>query len=123
MYQEWPFFQSTMDLIEMILAKADMRIAQLYDEQLVHDPAQRALGATIRERFLATVQAVLQVPTALRPFQTYPSLHIESLGCLDAVLLTTICVPDTTVLGMPCIMPCIPVVSSETSHTQCIACS
>lgn len=68
MYQEWPFFQSTMDLIEMILAKADMRIAQLYDEQLVHDPAQRALGATIRERFLATVQAVLQVPTAL-PFK------------------------------------------------------
>ena len=64
MYQEWPFFQSTMDLIEMILAKADMRIAQLYDEQLVHDPSQRALGATIRERFQATVQAVLQVPTS-----------------------------------------------------------
>jgi hypothetical protein len=32
MYVQWPFFQSTMDLIEMILAKADMRIAQVYDE-------------------------------------------------------------------------------------------
>jgi len=30
MYEEWPFFTSTIDLIEMILAKADMRIAQLY---------------------------------------------------------------------------------------------
>lgn len=61
MYQEWPFFQSTIDLIEMILAKADMRIAALYDEQLVHNPSQRALGAVIRERFMATVHAVLQV--------------------------------------------------------------
>ena len=32
MYKKWPFFQSTVDLIEMILAKADMRIAKLYDE-------------------------------------------------------------------------------------------
>ncbi|KAK9905656.1 hypothetical protein WJX75_003995 [Coccomyxa subellipsoidea] len=75
MYQEWPFFQSTMDLIEMILAKADMRIAQLYDEQLVHDPAQRALGATIRERFLATVQAVLQVTGHQHLCQNNPTLR------------------------------------------------
>ena len=32
MYAEWPFFQSTFDLIEMVLAKADMRIASLYDQ-------------------------------------------------------------------------------------------
>lgn len=32
MYRDWPFFQSMIDLIEMILAKADMRIAELYDE-------------------------------------------------------------------------------------------
>ena len=32
MYAEWPFFQSTFDLIEMVLAKADMRIASLYDK-------------------------------------------------------------------------------------------
>lgn len=62
MYQDWPFFQSTMDLIEMILAKADMRIAQMYDEQLVHSPSQHALGALLRECFMHTVQAVLQAP-------------------------------------------------------------
>ena len=65
MYQEWPFFQSTIDLIEMILAKADMRIAELYDQQLVHDPSQLALGAAIRDRFMVTVQSILQVPTHL----------------------------------------------------------
>lgn len=32
MYKEWPFFQSTVDLIEMALAKADMQIAAAYDE-------------------------------------------------------------------------------------------
>jgi len=35
MYEEWPFFQATIDLIEMILAKCDMRISALYDDQLV----------------------------------------------------------------------------------------
>jgi len=65
MYEDWPFFQSTMDLIEMILAKADMRIAQMYDERLVQSPSQRALGALLRECFMHTVQAVLQVPLLL----------------------------------------------------------
>ena len=60
MYAEWPFFQSTIDLIEMILAKADMRIAELYDATLVTDPAHRRLGARIRQHFHATVAAVLQ---------------------------------------------------------------
>ena len=61
MYAEWPFFQSTIDLIEMILAKADMRIAELYDRTLVTDPAQRRLGAHLRQHFHNTVDAVLQV--------------------------------------------------------------
>lgn len=60
MYAEWPFFQSTIDLIEMILAKADMRIAELYDRTLVTDPAQRRLGAHLRQHFHNTVNAVLQ---------------------------------------------------------------
>ena len=39
--QHWPFFQSVIDLIEMVLAKADMRIAAIYDEALVTDPQAR----------------------------------------------------------------------------------
>ena len=65
MYAEWPFFQSTIDLIEMILAKADMRIAELYDRTLVTDPAQRRLGAHLRQHFHNTVDAVLQVTHSL----------------------------------------------------------
>jgi phosphoenolpyruvate carboxylase len=35
MYNEWPFFQVTIDLIEMVFAKADPRVAQMYDRLLV----------------------------------------------------------------------------------------
>eukprot|EP00887_Chlorella_sp_A99_P002436 scaffold10.g2436.t1 len=38
MYEHWPFFTSVIDLIEMVLAKADMRIASLYDAVLVTKP-------------------------------------------------------------------------------------
>ena len=65
MYAEWPFFQSTIDLIEMILAKADMRIAELYDATLVTDPAHRRLGAHLRQHFHSTVDAVLQASCLL----------------------------------------------------------
>jgi hypothetical protein len=68
MYREWPFFTSTVDLIEMILAKGDLRIAHIYDARLVSAPPQQALGAAIRARFLATVQGVMQASASWRLF-------------------------------------------------------
>ncbi|WZZ58880.1 hypothetical protein YC2023_058987 [Brassica napus] len=44
MYKEWPFFQSTIDLIEMVLAKADIPIAKHYDEQLVSESRRGLAG-------------------------------------------------------------------------------
>ena len=38
MYNEWPFFQVTIDLIEMVFAKADPRVAEMYDRLLVSIP-------------------------------------------------------------------------------------
>jgi phosphoenolpyruvate carboxylase len=61
MYEEWPFFGATIDLIEMILAKADMRIAALYDDVLVDDPAGKKLGSELRQKFVDTVRAVCEV--------------------------------------------------------------
>jgi phosphoenolpyruvate carboxylase len=58
MYARWPFFQSTLDLIEMVLAKADARIAAEYDRRLV--PAElRPLGADLRSRLARATAAVL----------------------------------------------------------------
>ncbi|KAG0483205.1 hypothetical protein HPP92_011289 [Vanilla planifolia] len=60
MYREWPFFQSTIDLIEMVLAKADIPITKHYDEVLVSD-GRRALGEKLRAELLTTEKFVLVV--------------------------------------------------------------
>ena len=60
MYEQWPFFQSTIDLIEMALAKSDARIAALYDRELV-PPALQPLGHELRSRLRRAVDAILHV--------------------------------------------------------------
>jgi phosphoenolpyruvate carboxylase len=60
MYREWPHFRSTVDLFEMVLAKADARIAAEYDRQLVPAPLQ-PLGEEFRQRLSRAVAALLQV--------------------------------------------------------------
>jgi phosphoenolpyruvate carboxylase len=60
MYREWPFFRSTLDLIAMVLAESDARIAAEYDRRLVPEPLQ-PVGADLRRRLDATVKAVLEV--------------------------------------------------------------
>jgi len=60
MYARWPFFRSTLDLMEMVLAKADARIAAEYDRRLV--PADvRPLGEELRGRLARATAAVLEV--------------------------------------------------------------
>jgi phosphoenolpyruvate carboxylase len=59
MAREWPFFQSTLQLIEMVLAKADLRIAGLYEARLA--PEHRRIGESLRRRFEETLEGVLTV--------------------------------------------------------------
>ena len=60
MYREWPSFQSAVDLIEMVLAKADGRIAAEYDRRLVPDALQ-PLGADLRARLDRAIRGVRAV--------------------------------------------------------------
>lgn len=60
MYKEWPFFQSTLDLIEMVLAKASPEIAAEYDVRLVPEHLQ-PFGEDLRQRLAHAVNAVLHV--------------------------------------------------------------
>jgi phosphoenolpyruvate carboxylase len=60
MYREWAHFRSVMDLMEMVLAKADARIAAEYDRQLV-PPALQALGEDLRGRLARAGCALLSV--------------------------------------------------------------
>ena len=60
MYRDWPHFQSAIGLIEMVLAKADGRIAAEYDRQLVPEHLQ-PLGAELRARLARAIRGVLDV--------------------------------------------------------------
>jgi len=60
MYREWPFFRSTLDLIEMVLAKADPRIAAQYDRALVPSDLQ-PLGGELRGRLDKAITTVLSI--------------------------------------------------------------
>mmetsp|Transcript_31274 Transcript_31274/g.78359 ORF Transcript_31274/g.78359 Transcript_31274/m.78359 type:complete len:923 (-) Transcript_31274:37-2805(-) len=75
MYEKWPFFQSTIDLIEMILAKADMRIAKVYDEVLVHGDEYKDLGEDLREKLQTTMNTVLHVSSHHRLCDNNPKLR------------------------------------------------
>lgn len=60
MHREWPFFRSVIDLIEMVLAKAEPDIAAEYDRRLVA-PGLQPLGAELRARLHRAVNGVLAV--------------------------------------------------------------
>jgi phosphoenolpyruvate carboxylase len=60
MYRAWPHFRSSIDLIEMVLAKADARIAAEYDRRLV-PPELQPLGARLRDRLARAIRAILDV--------------------------------------------------------------
>ncbi len=60
MREQWPFFRTRIDMLEMVLAKADGNIAQLYDERLV-EPGLRPLGEHLRGLLSQAVAAVLSL--------------------------------------------------------------
>jgi phosphoenolpyruvate carboxylase len=60
MYRDFPFFRSTVDLMEMALAKADAGIAAHYDRHLVPQDHQD-LGAMLRERLQRAIDVVADV--------------------------------------------------------------
>ena len=60
MYREWPHFRSSVELIEMVLAKTDERIAAEYDRRLVPEEL-RPLGADLRARLRQAIAMVLEV--------------------------------------------------------------
>lgn len=60
MYQNWPFFSSTLHLVEMVLSKSDMGIFKHYTEQLVPKELQ-FFSEHIVKSHQKTIQLLLQV--------------------------------------------------------------
>jgi phosphoenolpyruvate carboxylase len=74
MYKAWPHFQSAIGLIEMVLAKADARIAGEYDRRLVSSDLQ-PIGADLRARLARAVKGVLAISGQPELLRTNPVLR------------------------------------------------
>ncbi len=57
--RRWPYLRSFLDLVSMVLAKAEPRIAARYDA-LLAPPEVAALGVALRGRLDGTIEAVLE---------------------------------------------------------------
>ncbi len=60
MLEQWPFFTAYLDLLEMVVGKADCSIAAYYEQQLV-EPQYQDLGQTLRNDLLKLAALINQV--------------------------------------------------------------
>lgn len=75
MHKEWPWFHTTVDLIEMLMAKSDRTIAAHYDKRLVADKDLLELGALLRKRFEVTEKSVMLISGHKAPAEDYVRLQ------------------------------------------------
>ena len=62
--QEWPFFKSMLDLIDVELGKASPLITEHYESKTVKDEELKRLGLTLREGLQQTILNILKVQLA-----------------------------------------------------------
>ena len=74
MYERWPYFRSVIELIEMVLAKSDARIAAEYDRRLIPADLQ-PLGAQLRARLGRVIGGVLEVTGRRALLESNPVLR------------------------------------------------
>lgn len=84
MRDQWPFFRARIDMLEMVLLKADSGIARLYDERLV-DPELRPLGEQLFQRLQQAVDQVLRLTGQEELFERHPVVR-ASINVRDAYL-------------------------------------
>ncbi|WP_431023616.1 phosphoenolpyruvate carboxylase [Halomonas sp. H5] len=96
MRAHWPFFGTYLDMLEMLLAKADVEIAAYYEHRLVDEPALLELGAALRERFVRLHQGLLEILDQRELLEDTPLIrqaievrnpYIDPLHSLQAELL------------------------------------
>lgn len=95
MYKEWPFFRAHVDLLEMVLAKAEPGIAAYYEKRLAPEHLHE-LGRDLRQRLATVIDAVLTLKNSTCLLEDNPALkrlvdwrnpYIDPLHYLQAELL------------------------------------
>jgi phosphoenolpyruvate carboxylase len=100
--REWPFFRSLLDLLEMVLSKADPDIAAYYDRVLVPDEL-RSLGQELRASCRRTMATILRAKQEEQLLDGDPELrltlelrnpYVDPLNLLQAELLRRVRTSD-----------------------------
>ncbi len=95
LYRSWPFFASVIDNAEMILAKADLGVAQMY-AALASEPDGRRIWQQIEDEFSRSVRFLLRLTGRDRLLDGLPVLqrsialrnpYVDSLSELQVRLL------------------------------------
>lgn len=59
MLQHWPYFQTLIDMLEMVLSKSDSHVALYYEAHLTNDADLKVLGEQLRQRLQDAVETLL----------------------------------------------------------------
>lgn len=96
MRRGWPFFHMHMDMLEMVLAKADPEITKLYEQRLLIGDRQRQSAAQLRRRLQSLIGLYLELSGKTTLLEDNPALqqalavrntYLDPLHLLQAELL------------------------------------
>ena len=95
MERNWPYFNSTMDLLDMVLSKVDPEISKVYEENLA-DKQLKRVGKKLRFQFDAvkklnhdiTPREILHQRKAFRGPAIIRNIYAEVLNVLQAVVMS-----------------------------------
>jgi phosphoenolpyruvate carboxylase len=74
MSAQWPYFASIIDMLEMVLAKAEPQVSEYYEQRLAGE-AMQAVGAQLRTRLATVITAVNTVRGAEKLLQGSPVIQ------------------------------------------------
>ncbi|WP_394515213.1 phosphoenolpyruvate carboxylase [Pantoea sp. SGAir0215] len=95
MCRDWPFFSTRLGMLEMVFSKADLWLAEYYDQRLV-DKSLWPLGKQLRDQLNADIKAVLTIANDSHLMADQPwiaesialrNVYTDPLNVLQAELL------------------------------------
>ncbi len=95
MCRDWPFFSTRLGMLEMVYSKADLWLAEYYDQRLVK-PELWKLGEELRQLLTADIKVVLAIANDSHLMADLPwiaesiqlrNIYTDPLNVLQAELL------------------------------------
>jgi phosphoenolpyruvate carboxylase len=96
MYREWPFWRTTLDNAQMVLAKADLHIAEMYSGLVADEGVRQRMWQRIADEYARTERAVCAIAGVSQLLERTPTLqrsiqrrnpYVDPLSYIQVALL------------------------------------